>query len=39
MEETRASPKITEIDLINNLEKISSKIAYGILQIRILHFM
>ena len=33
MEETLASPKMAEIDLINNLEKISSKIPNRILKI------
>ena len=33
MEETLASPKMTEIDLINNLEKISSEIPERILKL------
>ena len=33
MEETLASPKMAEIDLINNLEKISSKIPNRILKL------
>ena len=33
MEETLASPKMAEIDLINNLEKISSKIPNRILKV------
>ena len=33
MEETLASPKMAEIDLINNLEKISSKISNRILKL------
>jgi len=33
MEETPASPKMTEIDLINNLEKISSEIPNRILKL------
>ena len=33
MEETLASPKMAEIDLINNLEKISSNISNRILKI------
>ena len=33
MEETLASPKMEEIDLINNLEKISSKISNRILKL------
>jgi len=33
MEETLAFPKMTEIDLINNLEKISSKIPNRILKL------
>ena len=33
MEETRASLKMTEIDLLNNLEKISSLIPYRVLKI------
>ena len=33
MEETLASPKMTEIDLINNLEKISYKIPNRILKL------
>ncbi len=33
MEETLASPKMTEIDLINNLEKISSDIPNRILKL------
>ena len=33
MEETLASPKMTEIDLINNLEKISSEIPKRILKL------
>ena len=33
MEETLASPKMTEIDLINNLEKISSEIPTRILKL------
>ena len=33
MEETHASLKMTEIDLINNLEKISSKIPNRILKL------
>ena len=33
MEETLASPKMTEIDLINNLEKISSEIPNRILKL------
>ena len=33
MEETLASPKMEEIDLINNLEKISSKIPNRILKL------
>jgi len=33
MEETLASPKMSEIDLINNLEKISSKIPDRILKL------
>ena len=33
MEETLASPKMKEIDLINNLEKISSKIPNRILKL------
>ena len=33
MEETLSSPKMAEIDLINNLEKISSKIPNRILKI------
>ena len=34
MEETLCSPKMTEIDLINNLEKISSKIPNMILKLQ-----
>jgi len=34
MEETLASTKMTEIDLINNLEKISSKIPNRILKLK-----
>ena len=34
MEETLASPKMAEIDLINNLEKISSEIPNRILKIQ-----
>jgi len=34
MEETLASPKMAEIDLINNLEKISSKIPNRILKLQ-----
>ena len=34
MEETLASPKMTEIDLINNLEKISSEIPDRILKLK-----
>ena len=34
MEETRASLKMTEIDLLNNLEKISSSIPNRILKIK-----
>ncbi len=34
MEETRASPKMAEIDLINNLEKISSEIPDRILKLQ-----
>ena len=34
MEETLASPKMAEIDLINNLEKISSKIPNRILKVK-----
>ena len=34
MEETPASPKMTEIDLLNNLEKISSEIPNRILKIK-----
>ena len=33
MEETLTSPKMAEIDLINNLEKISSKIPHRILKL------
>ena len=33
MEETLASPKMAEIDLINNLEKISSEIPNRILKL------
>ena len=33
MEETLASPKMVEIDLINNLEKISSEVPNRILQV------
>ena len=33
MEETLASPKMAEIDLINNLEKISSNIPSRILKL------
>ena len=33
MEETLASPKMAEIDLINNLEKISSEIPNRIIQL------
>ena len=33
MEETLASPKMAEIDLINNLEKISSKIPNRVLKV------
>ena len=33
MEETLASPKMAEIDLINNLEKISSRISNRILKL------
>ena len=33
MEETLASPKMAEIDLINNLEKISSEISNRILKL------
>jgi len=33
MEETLASPKMSEIDLINNLEKISSEIPNRILKL------
>ena len=34
MEETLASPKMTDIDLLNNLEKISSSIPNRILKIK-----
>ena len=34
MEETLASPKMSEIDLLNNLEKISSSIPYRILKLQ-----
>ena len=34
MEETLASPKMVKIDLINNLEKISSKIPNRVLKIK-----
>ena len=34
MEETLASPKMTEIDLINNLEKISSEIPNRIIKLK-----
>ena len=33
MEETLASPKMAEIDLINNLEKISSQIPHRVLKL------
>ncbi len=33
MEETLASPKMAEIDLINNLEKISSQVPHRILKL------
>ena len=33
MEETLASPKMAEIDLLNNLEKISSKMPNRILKV------
>ena len=34
MEETLASPKMAKIDLINNLQKISSQIYFRIIKLR-----